>query len=205
MLGVQIDRKLNFNNHLETIIKKGSQKLDVFIRSMPYRCISKRKLLINTFFKAQFSDCPLVWVCHSRLMNNKINRPHKRCLRIIYDDKTSSFADLLAKDGSVTIHTRNIHKIMSTELMLGLSCVRQTRYNLRNTHHFAILSVNFVYHGSESISNLAPRIWNLVPHRLKEINSTSPFKNEIKRSQPEVCRCRLCKTYISGVVFCNSL
>ena len=32
-------------------------------------------------------------------MKNKTTRLHERCLRIIYNDKTSSFADLLAKDG----------------------------------------------------------------------------------------------------------
>ena len=63
-------------------------------------------------------------------MNNKINRLHERCLRIIYNDKRSSNADLLAKDGSLTIHARNVevlanemfkvHKNMLTELMQGL-------------------------------------------------------------------------------------
>ena len=157
----------------------------VLVRITPFMCISKRKLLMNAFFKAQFSYCPLVWVCHSRSMNNKINRLHERCLRTIYNNKTSSFADLLAKDGSVTIHTRNlqvlatemfkVHKNMSTELMQGLFCVSNlcTNYNLRNPHHFAIPSINSVYHGSESISNLEPRIWNLVPDRLKELSSIS--------------------------------
>ena len=70
---------------------------------------------------------------------------------------------------------------MSTELIHGLFCVRQTYYNLRNPHHFDIPSVNFVYHGSESISNLGPRIWNLVPYRLKELNRISSLKNEIRR------------------------
>ena len=60
----------------------------------------------------------------------------ERCLSIIYSDKMSSFADLLAKDGSVTINTRNkqvlfskmlkIHKNVLTELTQGLFCVRQT-------------------------------------------------------------------------------
>ena len=69
-------------------------------------------------------------------MNNEINRPHERYLRVIYNDKTSSFADILAKDGSVTTHTRNVqvlatemykaYKNMSTELMHVLFCVRQT-------------------------------------------------------------------------------
>ena len=44
----------------------------------------------------------------SSLMNNKINRLHEKCLRIVYSDKTSSFEELLEKDGSVTIHTRNL-------------------------------------------------------------------------------------------------
>ena len=76
-------------------------------------------------------------------MKNKSNRLHETCSRIIYDNKTSSFVDLLAKDGFVTIRTRNLqvfatkickaHKKMSTEIMQGLFCFRQTHNNLRNT------------------------------------------------------------------------
>ena len=105
-------------------------------------------------------------MCHSRLMKNEINRLHERFLRIIYIDKRSSFADLLAKDRSVIIHTRNlqvlvvemfkVHKNISTELMQGSFCVKQTNYNLRNTHHFAVPNVNYVYHGSESVLNIGP-------------------------------------------------
>ena len=75
-----------------------------------------------------------LWMCHSRSMNNKIKRLHERCLRITNNDKTSSFADLLAKNGSVSIHTRNLqvlvtdkfklHKNMSTELLSGYFCIR---------------------------------------------------------------------------------
>ena len=47
---------------------------------------------------------------------------------------------------------------MSTELMKKLFRVRQTHYNLRNPHHFAIQSIDSVYYGSESMPNLGPRI-----------------------------------------------
>ena len=86
-------------------------------------------------------------------MNNEINRLHVL------------FPDLLAGYGSVTKHTRNcatemfkVHKNMSTELMQGLFCVRPTHYNLINPHHFTIPSINSVYHASDSISNIGPRI-----------------------------------------------
>ena len=40
--------------------------------------------------------------------NNKIKRFHKRYLRITYNDKISTFKQLLNKDNSVSIHTKNL-------------------------------------------------------------------------------------------------
>ena len=57
--------------------------------------VSKRRILMNAFFRSQFSDCPLVWMCHNRNLNNKVNRLHKKCLRIVYNDMLSSFQNLL--------------------------------------------------------------------------------------------------------------
>ena len=70
---------------------------------------------MNTFFYSQFNYCPLILMCHSCENNNKINRLHERCLRIIYNDKRSSFNALLEKDGSVSIHERNI-EILAIEM-----------------------------------------------------------------------------------------
>ena len=50
-------------------------------------------------------------MCHSRTLNNRINRLHHRALRLIYRDELLSFSELLKKDGSVTIHHRNIQKL----------------------------------------------------------------------------------------------
>ena len=46
-------------------------------------------------------------MCHSHA-KNKINRLHGRCLRIIYKDKVYTFEQLLEKDSSVPIHTKNL-------------------------------------------------------------------------------------------------
>ena len=63
---------------------------------------------MNSFFKSQFSYCPLLWMCHTRANHSKINRIHERCLRIIYSGKTSLFQALLEKDCSVSIHNGNL-------------------------------------------------------------------------------------------------
>ena len=77
---------------------------------------AKRRLLLNVFFYSQFNYCQLVWMCHNRTNNNKLNRLHERCLRLIYNDKKSSFKDLLEKDGSVSIHHRNL-RTLAVELL----------------------------------------------------------------------------------------
>ena len=52
---------------------------------------------------------------HSRIINNKINRLHERCLCVLYGDKSSSFEKLLEQDKSVTIHIKNL-QILATEM-----------------------------------------------------------------------------------------
>ena len=197
LLGVTIDSKLSFNAHLDKIITKARQKVHVLARIAPYMSIPKRKLIMNSFFTSQFNYCPLVWMCNSRSMNSRINRLHETCLRIIYSDKSSSFEELLQKDESVTIHEKNIQKLatemfkvfknLSPPIVADLFEVRQNNYNLKHRSYFSILNVKSVYHGSESLSNLGPRIWNLVPDTLKQLDDINSFKTEIKKWKPVDC------------------
>ena len=78
-----------------------------------YLGTDKSRLLMRAFVISQFQYCPLVWMFHSRKMNNKINRLLERALRIAYKDYTSRFVSLLEKDRSVTIHQRNVQLLMT--------------------------------------------------------------------------------------------
>ena len=57
---------------------------------------------------------------------NKITRLHEICLRLIYNDKRSSFEDVLEKDNSVSINHKNLQALaieifnVHTEIMLTL-------------------------------------------------------------------------------------
>ena len=106
--------------------------------------LPKRRTLINAFF----NYCPIIWMFHCRYLNNKINRLHERCLRMIYNDKISNFEELLNKDNSVCIHHNNIHALaiemyivandMSPDIINGVFKLRNTEhYNLRHTSHFS--------------------------------------------------------------------
>ena len=85
-----------------TSVKKAGRNISALARVTQYMGNAKKRILMNAFFTSQFSYCRLVWMCHSSANNNKINRLDERSLRIVYNDKQSSFNELLEKDGSVS-------------------------------------------------------------------------------------------------------
>ena len=108
MFGIIYDNKLKFKYHIENLCKNVNLKLIAYLRVALFVNQSQKLILVNVFFQSQFSFCPLVRMCHSRTLNNKINRQHERCLRLIYNDKYPIFHELLKKDCSVSIHTQNL-------------------------------------------------------------------------------------------------
>ena len=110
ILGVYFDNKLNFNTHLTKLCKK-KQKSHALARVSNFMSINQRKMIMNAFIRSQFSYFPLIWMCHSRTIHSTINNIHERALRIVYKDSISSFAVLLEKSGSVSIHHRNLQAL----------------------------------------------------------------------------------------------
>ena len=60
LLGIKVDRKLNFNEHLNDITSKASCEVNALSRLMPYINSSKKQKLVSSFFDSQFNYCPLI-------------------------------------------------------------------------------------------------------------------------------------------------
>ena len=111
LLGIKIDNAVNFKEHVTNICNKVSQKLHALARIANFMSQEKLRLIMKAFIGSQFQYCPLVWVFHSRTLNNRINRLHERALRLAYKDSPLTFEELLVKDKSFTIHHRNLQKL----------------------------------------------------------------------------------------------
>ena len=149
-----------------------------------------------------------MWIFHSRKLNNRINNIQERSLRIIYEDYTSTFEELLEKDKSVTIHIRNVqilaiehYKVVNNiapEILKGVFPLKENNvYELDNP--FKTRNVKTEMNGIRSLGYLGPKIWNIVPKELRQIDTIEAFKIEIKKWNPKSCPCKLCKTYLYGV------
>ena len=67
---------------------------------------------MKAFITSQFSYCPLIWMFHSRNLNNKINRIHERALRLVYQNNLS-FSELLNLDNSLTVQQKNLQGLVT--------------------------------------------------------------------------------------------
>ena len=212
LLGITIDSKLSFDKHIQQICSRASAKLKALARIAPFMNITKRKILMNAFFGVQFSYCPLTWMFHSRKLNKKINKLYERCLRIVYNNNTSTYEELLETDNSVSVHFRNVQALaielynvvnrFSPDIMKGVFLLNANSfYNTRNKRTFHSRHIRTVHFGSETLSQLAPEIWELVPDQIKKLEPVASFKNANKKWKPANCPCRLYRTYIFQVGF----
>ena len=210
LLRINIDNKLKFDIHVESIHLKTKRKLNALGGITNYMELPKRRILMNAFFKSQFNYCPTIWMFHNRSLNNKINRLHERCLRIIYNDKHSNFEELLNKNNSVSIHDNNVHALaiemykvansMSPEIMNEVFKLKgNPHYNLRHTSQFSVDPIHSVYNGAKSASYLGPKIWEQIPSEIGNKESLESFKKEIKNRKPIDCSCRICKTFVPNL------
>ena len=143
LLGINLESKLNFDYHLYTLLNKANKKYHALARICSYMNTNKRRVLMKAFKTSQFSYCPLVWMFHSRTVNNGINILHEKTWRLIYTNKPDlCFDDLLKEDQSVIIHQKNL-QILATEtykvkndfgpkLMADIFHFVEKPYNLRH-------------------------------------------------------------------------
>jgi hypothetical protein len=211
LLGIVFDNRLTFDDQLNGLYKNATRKFHALARISSYISLKQRKILFNSFFMSQFGYCPLIWIFGNRKQNNRINNLHLKGLRMVYQDKSSSFQELLRKDNSVCIHHRNI-QFLAIELYKYLHDKSPSFYNrifirqpftsiTRSDNVLRSRKINSTFFGSESLSYLAPKIWELVPSEIKKSTTLDIFKTKIKKWIPNKCPCRICRVYIQGVGF----
>ena len=148
----------------------------------------KLRIIMKAFVSSQFAYCPLIWMFHSRQINHKINKLHERALRIVYNDHFSSFEELLSEDKSVTVHQRNLQTLatemykilngLSPDIMQDIFEIKRNYYNTRNAPAFSSRNIKTVRYGLQTISCVAPKIWDLVPKEMKQVTTLNEFKTD---------------------------
>ena len=205
LLGIQIDQNLNFEEHITSLLKDANKKLHALMRIRKYMTQDKSRLIMKTFIESQFNYCPLVWMCHSRDLNNRINKLHERALRVVYKRKDLTFEELFLRlDCSFTIHERNLQKLATEMYKAKHKLCPKPFLDLftpatREKNDWVLPKVTGVNKGLETIRYRGPMTWRMVPEEIKLSKTLFAFKEKIRKWKPTGCNCRLCKIYIQGL------
>ena len=89
--GIQIDNKLAFNDHVSSICKKSGNVINVLNRLGSLLDRNCKMRIYDSFFLSNFNYCPLIYSMQNRRNDKKIETLNRRMLRIVCNDRISSY------------------------------------------------------------------------------------------------------------------
>ena len=162
LLGVVLDSKLNFSEHIISICKKASQRTGVLMR------------LRNLTY------CHLVWHFCKASDTRKLERLQERGLTAVFKDNNSGYEQLLEKADLLTLLNRRLqdlcilmykvkHKLCPAYIN-NIFKEPNSNYNLRQAE-ISIPRYETVTYGKHSIRYLGPRLWIKLPKSTRDVTT----------------------------------
>ena len=171
VLGVTLDDRLTFNEHVSVCCSKTARQLNALSRiSSWYLDTSSCTFLFNSFVKSNFNYCPMVWHFCGKVNNDKIEKIQHRALKIIYKDYVSSYEDLMLKANTPTMLNKRLQGILcevfksikgiNSKCLNDLLEVKSTSYSLRNDVRVVQPKRRTTNFGLRTVSYLGAKLWN---------------------------------------------
>ena len=110
---------------------------------------------------------------------------------------------LLKRSDTVTIHIKNLQKLMleiyksmnhlNPSYIWHLHERKEIQYDLRTKHMCKLPITKTTKFGMESLSFRGSLLWNNLNDEIKELPTVASFKTKIKTWMGEKCNCKICK------------
>ena len=103
LLGLIIDKELNFSKHIDTLCRNAQYKLHALRRIRRYLSLEKAKMLCSAFIDSQFNYAPLIWMFCRKGLYLKMQKIHHKTLKVIYQSN-KFYEELLQLSETVFIN-----------------------------------------------------------------------------------------------------
>ena len=189
LVGVLIDDNLSFNEHVSKLCIKAARQTNALRRIVKYIPIECRLNIYQAFIFSNFNYCDIVWHFCSNRSTYKIEKAHKNALRVTLNDYTSSYSDMLEVITRPTLYKSRIKDIaiktfksvkgLNPKYMRSLFSFSTTPYCTRGGSKFVQSKVNTIGFGINSFTYQGSKIWNNLPHGVKDTTCQIACKNLI--------------------------
>ena len=203
ILGVHLDNKLTFQEHIREILKKVFAKIAALRRLKRLVPSSTLLVLYRSFVLSHFEYCNSLLIGIGKTLNKKLEDANHYGLRTIMNlgrsinyESTLRIADINTLEHrrieqSLTIFYK-CYKENGPSYLADLFEPRITPYNLRNTG----LNVTQNSYNSKfrhnSYSFVISRIWNKLPLSVKTAPNLPSFRRKLKTLIFTGCQCKSC-------------
>ena len=190
ILGVNIDDKLSFTEHISDICKKVSKKIGVLAR---LRNLISSKTKLQLYLSAilpHLTYCQTVWHFCKQSERRKLERLQERTLRVIYNCRTDTYEDLLRRAKLPSLYNRRLQEIvtlmykvrngLAPDYICELFSFKNKVYSLRNAD-FDVPRYSTVRYGKHSIRYLGPYLWSRLSPSDRQQPSLDNFRRNIRK------------------------
>ena len=203
-LGVTLDYKLNFNEHVNILAAKAGAQLSALSRVWIFLDVDSKLILVKTFILSHFRYCPIVWHFCGKLNANKLENIQKRALKLALDHSNEDYSQLIAKANLTTLEiTRqkcilievyksinNLNPVYLNDLFTRVNSVHFPRGSVMGLSMPTTMTVSY---GSHSIKHFGTILWNSLPFELQKAANINMFRNELLTWKGALCKCAPCR------------
>ena len=190
LLGVTIDSQLTFDQHVEKLCTKLSQRIAVLRKIRRFLPLDQRKLYYNAMIKQQMQYASTVWTSCSVENMQKVFKLQKRAARVILgaDTKANSVQLFRKLDWVPFFHEAKVNRLLMVYKRLSGDCpaymsqmlTRNADVNERPSRHGLINPVCPQFkresEGGRSFTVSTTRLWNMIPRDTRSKPTLASFK-----------------------------
>ena len=189
-IGVYIDDKLEFTEHIRELCIKASQKVGVLSRLRNLIPCKAKLLLYKTFILPHLTYCHLTWQFCKSSDKRKLERIQERALRAIYKSHSETYKELLGRADLPTLYNRRLqdtatlmYKVkngLAPENVSALFVRKRSTHSLRNSD-FVLPRFDTKRYGKHCIRYLGPLLWTKLSKDLKNSPTVATFRTKIRK------------------------
>ena len=186
-LGLIVDNKLNFYEHIDYIKRKVAKRIGAMYRSKNILPLKFRKMFANALMLPHFDHLDIIWC---KTFKGKLKE-----LDIVYKKVAKIALDVRIRESSVEVYKNMSWLPLHLRRQLHLSCYMFRILNETCPQHF-IGKFSYISGGSRDGENcnlytqkskshkeffyLGAKAWNIIPPTLRASESINKFKNTYK-------------------------
>ena len=194
LLGIEIDKNVNFKDQVTAVCKKAGPQLSVLKRLSHMLNTNIKMIAFCSFIRSHLQYSPLVWAHQSIGGVNRLEKLQERGLRFVFNDFNNSYQELLKKGKVPSVHTawqrqavievyKAVHGIAPVYIQT-LFTIESHPYDLRNHMKVKLPKCRTVSFGLKSFVYQAGSLWNTLPDHIRSCESFKEFQTLVSKWTP---------------------